>query len=166
MPEIREVSVGNRNLAQAVELSLLVDLEACWENLRKTPHGRAEGRALTQDLKDRQKAYDVFRSKLVAYNKRFTPAYVPEMLLNTPSRLGKWCLTMRDLYAQVEQDPKGHCPLHLLEKAYQCADGLGVRLNQDRVSRSIPPGSIRDAIRELESLGQWCERLTPLAATA
>jgi hypothetical protein len=162
MPEIRQAAVGYRNPAQAIELSLLVDLEACWENLRKTP----QGDTLMQNLKNRQKAYDVFRSKLVVYNKRFTPAHVPELLLNTPSRLGKWCQRMRDLYLQVEHDPQGHCPLHLLEKAYQCADRVGVRLNKDRVSRSTPPGTIRDAIRELEALGQWCDRLAPVAATA
>lgn len=37
MLEIKETSVGNRSVAQALELSLVVDLEACWENLRKNP---------------------------------------------------------------------------------------------------------------------------------
>jgi hypothetical protein len=35
MPEMREASVGKMAAAQAVELSLLVDLEARWENLRR-----------------------------------------------------------------------------------------------------------------------------------
>ena len=119
MPEIQEASVGNIDAAQAAELSLLVDLEARWENLRKTPLQAAEAGATTQDLHGKQKAYDAFRAKLVAYNKQYTPAHVPELLLNTPSRLGKWCRTMRELYLLVEHNSQGHCPVHLLEKAYQ-----------------------------------------------
>ena len=37
MPEVKEASVRTLDPAQATELSLLVDLEARWENLRKTP---------------------------------------------------------------------------------------------------------------------------------
>ena len=35
MPEMREEAVSTLDPAQAAELSLLVDLEAHWENLRK-----------------------------------------------------------------------------------------------------------------------------------
>ena len=35
----------------------------------------------------RSEAYDAFRGKLVAYNRRYAPAHVPELLLNTPPRL-------------------------------------------------------------------------------
>ena len=73
---------------------------------------------------------------------------------------------MRDLYLQVEHDPKGHCPVHLLEKAYRRADRIGARMKKVSVSRSTPPGTIRDVIGELEVLGQWCDRLTSLPATA
>ena len=142
---------------QAMDLSLLVDLEARWENLRKTP-SPAGGHG-TQDLQDRQRAYDTYRAKLVAYNKRYAPAHVPELLLNTPSRLGAWCRAMRDLYLQVEQDPRGHCPAHLLEKAYRRADRVGARLNKEPVRRSPPPGTIRAAVLELEALGRWCDDL-------
>src|SRR4051812_12230726 len=37
MPEMREASPGHLDPAQAAELSLLVDLEAHWDNLRKSP---------------------------------------------------------------------------------------------------------------------------------
>jgi hypothetical protein len=146
--------------AQAAELSLLVDLEARWENLRLTLPGDL------RDLHGRQKAYDAFHTKLVAYNKQYKPAHVPELLLNTPSRLSLWCKAMRELYLQLERDPKGHCPVHLLEKAYQRADTIGARMNTDSVNRSTPPGTIRAVIGELEILGQWCDRLTSLPATA
>src|SRR2546421_9473452 len=99
MPEIRAAAGGAASPEQAIDLSLLVDLEARWENLRKPPS--PEGGHGTKDLQGRQSAYDAYRAKLVAYNKRYAPAHVPELLLNTPSRLGAWCRAMRDLYLQV-----------------------------------------------------------------
>jgi len=166
MPEMTEGSIGKRDPVQATELSLLVDLEARWENLRKAPAGEQDAGSGPQDLSGKQKAYEAFRGKLMAYNNRYTPAHVPELLLNTPSRLGKWCRAMRDLYLQVEHDPRGHCPVHLLEKAYRWADRVGARLNKDRVSRSTPPGTIGAAIRDLEALGQWCDELAGVASPA
>jgi hypothetical protein len=157
MPEMRAAAVVATSLEQAIDLSLLVDLEARWENLRKAPP--PEGGHGTQDLQGRQRAYDAYRAKLGAYNKRYAPAHVPELLLNTPSRLGAWCRAMRDLYLQVEQHPRGHCPAHLLEKAYRQADRVGARLNKEPVRRSPPPGTIRAAVLELEALGRWCDGL-------
>jgi len=158
MPEMKEASVRTLDPAQASELALLVDLEARWENLRKTP-SHAEAGATKQDLLVKQKAYDAFRARLGAYNKQYMPAHVPELLLNTPSRLGIWCRTMRDLYLLVEHDPQGHCPVYLLEKAYRWADHVGTRMNKDRVNRSTPPSNIQAVIRDLEALGQWCDDL-------
>lgn len=163
MPEMKEASVRTLDSAKASELALLVDLEARWENLRKTPSQAAEARATMQDLHVKQKAYDAFHVRLVAYNKQYTPAHVPELLLNTPSRLGIWCRKMRDLYLLVEHDPQGHCPVYLLEKAYRWADHIGTRMNKDRVSRSMEPGNIQAAIRDLEALSQWCDDLGRVA---
>jgi hypothetical protein len=174
MPEMSKVPPGQLEPAQAADLARLVDLEACWENLRKgSPPGHAAVR-LSQDLKDKQKAYDAFHDRLVAYNKRYTPAHVAELLLNTPPRLAAWCRTMRDLYRQVEQAPEGHCPVSLLEKAHRWADRVAARLNKDRAGPSTSPGTIAAAIRDLEALAQWCDGLrwptlgvsgrTPLAA--
>jgi hypothetical protein len=164
MPEIREADVVNIDAAQAAELSLLVDLEARWENLRRSPVKPPESVSSTEDLQSKQKAYDSFHAKLVAYNKKYTPAHVPELLLNTPSRLARWCRTMQDLYLRVEHEPQGHCPVHVLEKAYQWADRVGIRMNKCSVSRSPPPDTIRAAIRDLEALGQWCDDLAKVAS--
>ena len=119
--------------------------------------------ALSGRLQSKQKAYEAFHTKLVAYNNRYTPPHVPELLLNTPSRLGIWCRTMRDLYLKVEHDPQGHCPVHLLEKAYGWADSVSTRMNKHRVSRSTSPGTIRAAIQDLEALGPWCDDLAKVA---
>jgi hypothetical protein len=164
MPEMREASVGKMAAAQAVELSLLVDLEARWENLRRPRLRPPEVASSTQDLQGKQKAYEFFHAKLVAYNKKYSPAHVPELLLNTPCRLARWCRTMRDLYLCVEQDPRGHCPAHLLEKAYQWADRVAIRMNKGFVSRSTPPETIQAAIRDLEALGQWCDAVAKVAS--
>jgi hypothetical protein len=159
MLESKESSVKDLDPAQATELSVLVDLEARWENLKKAPPRNPDKGSTTQDLHGKQKAYDAFRAKLAAYNKRYQPAHVPELLLNTPSRLGGWCRTMRDLYLQVEHTANGHCPVELLEKAYQWAERVGVRLNQQFVHRQAPPATIRAAIENLEELAQWCDGL-------
>jgi len=145
---------------------VLVDLEAHWENLRKTRSREPQARSTLQDLQSKQKAYEAFRTKLVAYNKQYKPAHVPELLLNTPSRLGIWCRSMRDLYVRVENDLKDHCPVHLLEKAYRWADLLGVHMNKPLISRSPPPANIRAAIRDLEALSQWCDDLAKVAVPA
>jgi hypothetical protein len=150
--------------AQAAELALLVDLEASWENLRKTPSWTPEAPSTLQELRDRQKAYESFRTKLATYNKRYTPAHVPELLLNTPVRLGLWCRKMRDLYLQLESNPQAHCPVHLVEKAYRWADRVAGRLNKPRVNRGTPPSDIPAAIRELDALCQWCDDLAGITA--
>ncbi len=160
MSELNTTPAGTPAAAQAVELALLVDLEARWENLRKTPPGDLH------DLHGRQKAYDVFHGKLVAYNKKYRPAHVPEVLLNTPARLGTWCRAMANLFRQVEHDARGHCPAHLLEKAYRWADRIAARLQSGRVGRSAPPAAIAEVIRELEVVGRWCDDLAGLAASA
>src|SRR5205807_3790617 len=99
MSEMSRAASGSLDPVQAVELALLVDLEARWENLRKPSLRAPAVEPVTQDLQAMQKAYEAFRSKLAAYNKRYTPAHVPELLLNTPTRLGAWCRTMRDLFS-------------------------------------------------------------------
>jgi hypothetical protein len=163
MLQICEAPVGCLDATQAKELWQLVDLEACWENLRKPSSGQLAAGITLKDLSAKQKAYDAFRIRLVAYNKRHTPAHVPELLLNTPSRLGTWCRTMRNLCLQMEHDPQGHCPVHVLKKAYRWADQIGVRMNKSLVSRTAPSATIGEAIRELEGLVQWCDDMNGVA---
>jgi hypothetical protein len=99
---------------------------------------------------------DAFQAKLLAYNRRYTPPHVPELLLNTAARLGKWCQTMRDLYRLIEPDPSSHCPGGIVEKAYCWADRIARRTNRSLVSAQASPRFVCDAIAELESLGRRC----------
>src|SRR5947209_19760416 len=136
MPEHTRPSDSPSLPSQAAVLAALVELEALWENLRHSPSRTPDVRSTVHDLHSVQKAYEAFRLRLAGYNKRYAPAHVPELLLNTPTRLGIWCRVMRDLYLRVEQDPSGHCPAHLLEKAYRWADRLADQGSKDRLSRS------------------------------
>src|SRR5207253_153788 len=56
MAEMREAAVSIPGVAQATELSLLVELEARWENLRHAPARGREAGSATQDLLGIQKA--------------------------------------------------------------------------------------------------------------
>jgi hypothetical protein len=160
MPEDPSAPAAPLDPSQATELSLLVDLEARWENLRKVAPGYS-----LQDLQARQKSYDAFHAKLVAYNRHYTPPHVPELLLNTPLRLALWCRKMRDLYRQVDELPQGHGPVHLLEKAHRCADHLATRLQTDPASRPAAlPSTCHDTAGALEALAQWCDALAGVPA--
>lgn len=164
MTETKEASVETLAPAQAADLCQLADLEACWENLRRTPSLASEISDSREDLHGRQRAYEIFRGKLAAYNQLYKPAHVPELLLNTPSRLSVWCRRMRDLYVLVEHDARVHAPVHLLEKAYRWADRVSIRMNKERITRSAPPANVQAAIQELEAVSRWCDELNQVVA--
>jgi hypothetical protein len=163
VPEFLDVSNNVVDLEQAAELALLVELEAAWENLRLPASRRVDTLSTTRALNARQKAYDTFRAKLTDYNKRYRPVHIPELLLNTPARLGTWCRAMRDLYVRVEHDPKGHCPVQLLEKAHRRADILAGRLTRDSLRRPETPDSVRAVVQVLDALSKWCDSQSGIA---
>ena len=145
--------------SHARELALLVELEACWENLRKTPERPQGAASSTQDLAVIQKAYDSFRIKLAAYNRQYTPAHASARLLNTPPRLAAWCRAMQQVYVRIKDDHHAQCPVHLLEKTYRWADRVSLRLKTDRIARATQPTTIGDALEHLEAVARWCDRL-------
>src|SRR5437763_3943531 len=146
--------------AQAADLAELVELEARWENLRAAPARTAAVRSTNQDLHGMQQAYEAFRARLAAYNTRYPPGHTPELLLNTPARLGLWCRRMRELLVQVEHGPGTRCPVHLLEKAHRYAAKIAGRLGKEGPRRVAAPGDFPTALRELDALGRWCEELS------
>jgi len=159
MPATFEPSAQNHSAAQMLELALLVDLEARWENLRDSQP--IPSAAPLKELHQKQKAYEAFFAGLVTYNKGHQPAHVPELLLNNSRRLGVWCRRMRDLHLRVQNDSQAHYPLHLLEKAYRWADRLAEKLKKDRITRPALAANIPAAIRELDDLARWCDNLSP-----
>ena len=152
-----------RSSTQAIELFLLVDLEARWENLRIYQPNDAVMTATLQELHQKQKAYEAFIAKLAIYNKAHKPVHVAELLLNNASRLGKWCWSIRDLTLQIQNDPHAHCPTHLLAKAYRWADRVADRTKKERFARPTPSSTISNAIQELEGLARWCDSQARLA---
>lgn len=163
--------IRNLSAAQARELSLLVELEAGWENLRVGPSLAQNQAATVKELHQKQRAYETFHGKLVAYNKVFRPAHVPELLLNTADRLGPWCRRMADLLRAAQHDSQAYYPVHLIDKAYRWADRLSDKSKVDRIPRPSPPvstplqggdrGGVAAALQELENVAQWCESLSP-----
>jgi hypothetical protein len=154
---MHEVGVNSVPLsqAQAAALAELVELEARWENLRRQPTPKG-GPLPRETLVRKQRAHDAFQAKLRAYNRRYTPPHVPELLLNTAARLCKWCQAMRDLYRLVESDLSARCPDSIVEKAYRWADRIARRTNRPLVSAQASPRLVGEFIAELESLGRWC----------
>lgn len=160
MPEMREAaSEGNLDLTQAMHLALLLEVEARYENLRSAGSVPPGGPSTTQDLHRKQKAYEDFQATLRRYNEQYTPAHVPEVMLNKPDRLGKWCRRIRRVYLRVAQDPQTHYPVHLLEKAYRCADRLAAKLGKDPVCHTTSLSTIGTALQDLDALAQWCDDL-------
>jgi hypothetical protein len=155
MPEL------HANLSsRGAELAVLVDLEARWENLRAS---RTSARPSSlQELQTYQRAYALFHTRLVVYNKRHAPPHIPELLINTAARLEQWCKKLCALFATL--DDQVPFPTHLLEKAYRLADMIATRTNRACTSRPAL-GEVRSAARELETLAAWCNR-TPAGAAA
>ena len=152
--------IRNCSAEQARALSLLVELEAGWENLRLCPPLIQKPASDVKELHQKQKAYEMFHAKLVAYNKGFRPAHVPELLLNNAERLGAWCRRMTDLLRAAQHDSQACYPAHLIEKAYRWADRLSDQRKLDRISRPTLSRDTPAAIQELEHLAQWCESLS------
>ncbi len=165
MLEMKHVGPEDPTLAQAAALLQLVDLEARWENLRDTPTA-GPGTPGLEGLQKKQSAHRLFQDQLAAYNQRYTPAHIPELLLNTPTRLGKWCQRMRELCLRVERSGQAPCPSHLVEKAYRRADKLARRLGKGPVPQQTAADTIRTVVNELEKLGKWCDDLEAAAPAA
>jgi hypothetical protein len=141
-------------------LAVLVDLEARWENLRAS---RAPAKASTlRELQGIQRAYENFHGKLVVYNRRYTPAHIPELLINTSIRLEQWCKQMSALFGALAEGVA--FPTHLLEKAYRLADGVATRRNCNRAVRPASGGA-RSAAREFDMLAAWCSDLRNAGAS-
>jgi hypothetical protein len=162
MPEVRLVAEEEISAAQAAALTVLLDLEARWENLRAARSGTPQVPSATPDLQAMQRAYAAFRAQLRAYQTRFAPTHAPALLLNTPARLGRWCRQVRDVHLRAGHAAPAHCLVHVLEKAYRWADHLAGKRGTERASRATPPGTAEAMTRDLEALAAWCDALTQL----
>lgn len=156
----------NLESAQAAELLLLLDLEAEWQNLLQTPSLPPEAKARLQNLHGKQKAYAAFHDHLIAYNERYKPVYVPEGDLNSEARLGVWCRAIRDLCLSMARGSQSHYAIHLLKKAYRCADRIAVRMHRGVIPQPTQGNTIGAITLELEELIRWCESATGVPSAA
>ncbi len=147
--------------SRGAELAVLVDLEARWENLRASRTSASP--SSLQELQSYQRAYDLFHTKLVAYNNRYTPRHIPEVLINTSVRLEQWCKKLSTLFATL--DDQVPFPAHLLAKAYRLADVI-VRRSKRACAGRPAPGEVPSAARQLEMLAAWCSEPPALDAAA
>jgi hypothetical protein len=160
MPEVRLVGEEEISAAQAAALTVLLDLEARWENLREGRSGTPHVPSATPDLEAMQRAYAAFRVQLNAYQTRYSPTHATALLLNTPARLGRWCRQVRDLHLRAGHAGRAHCSVHVLEKAYRWADQFAGKRGTERASRATAPGTAEALIRDLEAVAAWCDALT------
>lgn len=164
MTSLLRFPVSQLSPTQATDLSFLVDLEARWENLRMNQAAN-RGKILTRDeLKQIQTAYEAFHGKLVAYNTRYKPLHVPELLLNNALRFQRWCRNLQGLYAMILQNNwPANASAQLLEKAYRCADRIADRANKARYARPSASDTIVAMVQDLENLARWCDGLVSIA---
>src|SRR5688572_8363148 len=102
MSPLTESTVGNLPAEQAIALARVLDLQARWECLLAD----AAGGFSTPDLHDRQRAYELYRSRRAEYDARYSIVPVPETTLNTPQRIATWCRIVRGLFHRAG----GECP--------------------------------------------------------
>lgn len=148
---------------RAIDLALLVELEARWENLRPDRSAPTDLHSTHKDLTRVQQAYEAFRIKLAEYNKKYTSDYVAAAQQQTSVRLALWLRKMRDVYHQVEGHADVPVPSALLEKAYRCADAVARKAGKEPFGRS-GPSTVAAAVQELQALEVWCNRLAPQTA--
>lgn len=165
MTETNDILPEAFDPAQEVALFQLVELEARWENLR--PNASQPARLLSKDqLQARQKSYELFHARLIAYNRRYKPAHAAEVLLNTPIRLSRWCRAMLTLCERVEHDSKLRPPVYLVEKAYRNAARVAVRVTSAAPAVPAAPATFAEAMRGLQEVAQWCESVASAAPAA
>ncbi|MDB5309234.1 MAG: hypothetical protein JWO38_3436 [Gemmataceae bacterium] len=157
MAQLNERAAEDLDPVQAAELAAVIDLEARWENMRADRPGGAVGHG-TLDLQNRQRTYEAFRSRWVAYTARYKTLRVPELTPNGPERLGAWCRAVRAVLRRAEG---GGCPVHAVEKAHRLAGRIAERLKKEPVGRGGPLGGVGDAIREMDAVVRWCDGLLP-----
>ncbi len=163
MSEMRLVAEQEISADQAAALTVLLDLEAHWENLRAARSGTAMAPPITPDLLAMQRAYAAYRAQLKSCQTRFSSMHATELLLNTPARLARWCRQVRQLQLRAAHPAQAHCPAHILEKAYRWADQLAGKRGTERATRVTPPETVEAVIQDLEALAAWCDALTQVS---
>ena len=84
MVQMNEAAAASLTPSRATELTRVLELQSEWENLA------ADHVHSTARLQAVQKAFDAYRTRMLAYTARDRTQPVPELTLNKSSRLGAW----------------------------------------------------------------------------
>src|SRR5580700_4431605 len=128
MRQLNEADADRLSPDQAAELIRVLDLQAEWENHRDDPTKSALS---LQDLRIRQKAFEVFRMAQRNYSVKYWNASLPEMTQNVLERLVLWCRVLRSIFLKAN----GGNITHTMTKVYRLADRFAARLGTEPVRR-------------------------------
>jgi hypothetical protein len=149
MIRMSESAVEELTPVRATELARVLELQAEWENLA------AERQDSTARLHGVQRAFDIYRSRLLAYTGRENGQTIPELSLNKASRLRAWCQTVRAILLRAAGPA---FPTHMMAKTHRVVGRLGSRFAIE------PPATtgatdLAEAIQQLDGVIAWCEAL-------
>ena len=109
----------------------------------------------TAHLQGVHRAFDVYRSRLLAYTGRDNGQAIPELALIKSTRLRAWCRTVRAVLLRADGPA---IPTHTMAKAHRVVGRLASRFAIE------PPATtgatdLAEAIRQLVGVIAWCEVL-------
>jgi hypothetical protein len=140
--------------AKAADLARVLELQAEWENLA------AERQDSTARLQGVQRAFELYRSRLLAYTGRENGQAIPELTVNKATRLRAWCRTIRAVLLRAEGPA---FPAHVMAKTHRVVGRLAARFAVE------PPATtgatdLTEAIQQLDGVIAWCDVLEQPAA--
>jgi hypothetical protein len=133
----------------------LLELQAEWENLAAEPQDS------TARLQGVQRAFDIYRGRLLAYTGRENGQAIPELSLNKSTRLRAWSRTVRAILIRAEGPA---FPAHTMAKAHRVVGRLAARF---AIEPPVTTGATdwAGAIQQLDGVIAWCEALEQRPAT-
>lgn len=162
MSQLSENAVVNLEASQAVELLRVLELQAFWENLKEnTPTKDVP----TGQLKDRQKAYEAYRSRLAAYTTKYRSFPLPELSQNSPKWVSQWFRVVRAVVRAAVDGPNVELPTHLVTKAHRLGLRVAERLKRTPLANASSPATLPAAVEQLEALIAWSEATNAPAPT-
>lgn len=161
MSQLSETAVANLDAAQAVELLRVLELQAFWENLKENAPAKD---VPTAQLKDRQKAYEAYRSRLAAYTAKFRTFPLPELTQNSPKWVAQWFRIVRAVVRAAADGANAELPTNLVAKANRLGLRVAERLKRPPLPLPAAPATFAAAAEQLETLIAWGE--APAAAPA
>ena len=149
MSHMSETAVAHLDAAQALELVRVMELQAFWENLRETV-GQKD--LPTSHLKDRQRAYEAYRSRLAAYTTKYRTFPLPELTQNSPKWVAQWFRVVKAILQRTADAATNEIPLQLLAKTHRLADRILVRLKKTPLASFTAPTTWEAALAQLDTL--------------